>query len=238
MVIYRPFAAIQAVTFDLDDTLYDNRPVIMALEQQMRLWLQDTHPATAHLTEQDWRQLRLQALSRWPKLKSDVSASRHAQLRLGFLQSGYTPLRAEKAACDGMTVAHYWRNQVTVPQETHHVLTALAQHFPLVAITNGNVDVTKIGLSDYFCAVLKAGIDGEAKPDASLFAQAAARLSVNPSAIMHVGDHLLTDVLGANLAGFCSCWFNPTSQTVRHTPKARSLPHWEIRRLPQLLALL
>lgn len=28
MLFYRPLASIQALTFDLDDTLYDNRPVI------------------------------------------------------------------------------------------------------------------------------------------------------------------------------------------------------------------
>ncbi len=34
MHFYRPLERISAITFDLDDTLYDNRPVIARTEQQ------------------------------------------------------------------------------------------------------------------------------------------------------------------------------------------------------------
>lgn len=34
MRFYRPLGHISALTFDLDDTLYDNRPVILRTEQE------------------------------------------------------------------------------------------------------------------------------------------------------------------------------------------------------------
>ncbi|HAS8091126.1 TPA: 2-haloalkanoic acid dehalogenase, partial [Vibrio vulnificus] len=43
---YRPLQPIAAMTFDLDDTLYDNRPVIERLEREVLAWLATQHPAT------------------------------------------------------------------------------------------------------------------------------------------------------------------------------------------------
>ena len=47
MHFYRSTGPIKAMSFDLDDTLYDNRPVIRHVEQQMVLWLHSHHPLSA-----------------------------------------------------------------------------------------------------------------------------------------------------------------------------------------------
>ncbi|MFY3758398.1 5-amino-6-(5-phospho-D-ribitylamino)uracil phosphatase YigB, partial [Escherichia coli] len=41
MHFYRPLRPLAALTFDLDDTLYDNRPVIAETERQSVAFLQD-----------------------------------------------------------------------------------------------------------------------------------------------------------------------------------------------------
>jgi putative hydrolase of the HAD superfamily len=43
---------------------------------------------------------------------------------------------------------------------------------------------------------------GASKPDAAIFREAAARLNLPPESILHVGDSLEMDVLGAKAAGF------------------------------------
>jgi len=45
MRFYRPLGQISALTFDLDDTLYDNRPVILRTEQESLAFVQNYHPA-------------------------------------------------------------------------------------------------------------------------------------------------------------------------------------------------
>ncbi len=45
MRFYRPLRPLRALTFDLDDTLYDNRPVIARTERESLLFLQNYHPA-------------------------------------------------------------------------------------------------------------------------------------------------------------------------------------------------
>lgn len=58
MKFYRRIEPIKAMTFDLDDTLYDNHPVIVRMERELLTWLQQTHPAVVHMEKADWLQVK------------------------------------------------------------------------------------------------------------------------------------------------------------------------------------
>ncbi|KAB2437818.1 5-amino-6-(5-phospho-D-ribitylamino)uracil phosphatase YigB, partial [Enterobacter hormaechei] len=58
MRFYRPLGQISALTFDLDDTLYDNRPVILRTEQESLAFVQNYHPALKVMQNKDFQQLR------------------------------------------------------------------------------------------------------------------------------------------------------------------------------------
>ena len=58
MRFYRPLGHISAITFDLDDTLYDNRPVILRTEPGALAFLQNYHPALRTLQNADLQRLR------------------------------------------------------------------------------------------------------------------------------------------------------------------------------------
>ncbi|MDZ4117354.1 MAG: HAD family hydrolase, partial [Xanthomonadaceae bacterium] len=49
---------------------------------------------------------------------------------------------------------------------------------------------------------------GAAKPDASIFHAACARLKLAPGEVLHVGDDPHLDVVGAHGAGLRGCWIN------------------------------
>ncbi|MCG3722309.1 5-amino-6-(5-phospho-D-ribitylamino)uracil phosphatase YigB [Vibrio cincinnatiensis] len=238
MHFYRQLQPIQAMTFDLDDTLYDNHPVIRHLEQQIAQWLYQHHPVTATQSMAWWNQLKWQLASEDPWLNHDVTLWRFEQIRQGLHRLGYSPSQAKQAAEEAIEEVLRLRNLVTVPTLTHQVLRSLAQKRPLVAITNGNVDVEKIGLSDYFQRVLKAGPDGRAKPYPDLFCKARQFLQLPASAILHVGDHLVTDVQGAKENGFQACWYNDHGHTLRASRDAKVLPDVEVNSLSQLSALI
>ncbi|EEY98089.1 2-haloalkanoic acid dehalogenase [Vibrio sp. RC586] len=238
MLFYRSLAPIQALTFDLDDTLYDNRPVIKRVEAKVTEWLLTQHPVTATRPLSWWQALKRDIAKQFPDQCHDVSQWRYLQVMYGLRQLGYTQPQAEQAASETLKEMMRWRNQVDVPAETHRVLVELAAKVPLIAITNGNVQVEKIGLSDYFQSVLRAGPDGRAKPYPDLFQKAAQQLQLEPCSILHIGDHLQTDVLGARQNGFQVCWFNDQGQSIRRHNQASVLPDVEIECLSQLLILL
>ncbi|ELI5396430.1 5-amino-6-(5-phospho-D-ribitylamino)uracil phosphatase YigB [Vibrio parahaemolyticus] len=237
MKFYRRIEPIKAMTFDLDDTLYDNHPVIVRMERELLTWLQQTHPAVAHMEKADWLQVKKHVLQQSPDLKSDVTLWRLVQLKHGFLSVGYDEAQAQVAAEEGVQLALEWRSQFDVPQQSLDVLAELGERIPLVAITNGNVDLDKIGLMPYFQLVLKAGPDGLAKPAADLFVKAQQFLDLPAENILHVGDHLTTDVYGAKLAGFAACWFNDMNKNVINHSRTRTLPDIEINSLQPLLTL-
>ncbi len=231
---------ISVISFDLDDTLYDNHPVIVRTEQAMRDWLHQTYPETHSLALDYWQDLKQQIVVDQPMLKHDVTHWRWVVLKTGFMKLGYDDNQAIQIADKAIDYILAVRNDIDMPLLTHQVLSALSQHFPLVAISNGNADVDKIGLAPYFSLVLRAGRDGLSKPESDMFMATCQHFSIAPNALLHVGDHMLSDVIGAQLSGVNACWFNPKQQI--WLPKEACYqshqPDWEIQQLTDLYALL
>jgi len=238
MKFYRPLSAIKALTFDLDDTLYDNHPVIRRTALESHAALQAYHPALRRVTPQDYQRLRDDLLLREPEIYHDVSEWRRRSVELAMLNAGLSAAEATAGAAEVMDVFHHWRSQVEMPEETHQTLKALAEKVPLVAITNGNASPEKMGIAAYFRFTLRAGPDGRAKPWQDMYQLAAQRLAIAPQHILHVGDDLTTDVAGALRGGLQACWINLRQGNLIHIPDARLLPHVEISRLASLTSLL
>lgn len=237
MHFYHPLTPIRALTFDLDDTLYDNRPVIQRAERAMFDWLSTVLPSNIRVDNGTWQALKQQIAVVDPMLKHDVSEWRLEALKVLLMQCGCRLQTAQNLANEGLSVVLAVRNDIAIPAETHRVLTALCAHFPLVGITNGNVDAKRIGLSSYFVEVFQAGRDGLAKPNADLFRLAEQTLQLPANAILHVGDHLITDVSGAKQQGFQTCWFNDQMRSLQQVTKVPVLPDVEITQLSHLLKI-
>ncbi|UJF19412.1 5-amino-6-(5-phospho-D-ribitylamino)uracil phosphatase YigB [Vibrio sp. SS-MA-C1-2] len=237
MHLYRPLNTIRAMTFDLDDTLYDNGPVITRAVKNMWDNLAQLHPISQQLSHEQWMMIKDELGEKYPMLRHDVTAWRQQFLYLGLIQSGYLPHQAETATQELMTRFMDDRCRIDMPDETHYVLGELAKKIPLVAITNGNVDFKRIGLADYFQFALMAGVDGISKPAPDLYNRASELLNIKPNEILHIGDHLKTDVAGSIQAGYQGCWFNDQQRDVRKDKHASLLPHLEISSLTSLLDL-
>ncbi len=234
---YRNLPTIKAMTFDLDDTLYDNHPVIRDLEQKTAQWLHTHHPISQEMPHQAWRQLKNQLAKQAPFLQSDVSEWRYQQIRQGLMHLGYDDPKASQAAKTAMDQVLIWRHQIDVPDLTHQVMAKLKQQMPLIAITNGNVNPSKIGLGDYFDLVLNAGPDGWAKPHGQMFETALAHLGLPAENVLHIGDNLISDVAGAKYAGMSACWINDYHKSLKHEDYGRVLPDVEITALEDLLVI-
>ncbi|HEX6994534.1 MAG TPA: HAD-IA family hydrolase [Gammaproteobacteria bacterium] len=80
-----------------------------------------------------------------------------------------------------------------------------SEGFPLAIVSNWPCGLghfcTELGLAEYFDAILCSAEVGAAKPDPRIFAEAVARLRVDPARVLHVGDTLVDDYDGAAAAG-------------------------------------
>lgn len=237
MRFYRSLGPIAALTFDLDDTLYDNAPVIQQLETNVAAWFDERLRALGlEYQPVQWQRFKRQVLAGDANLANDVTRWRLEQYKWGFSCLGVA--NGDQLAAEAVDVALYWRSRFSVAEETHQLLSALAQRWPLVAITNGNVDVNTIGLSPYFQAVFRAGPDGPAKPHPQLFHLAQQALNIPAHQILHIGDHGVTDVLGARQFGMQTCWLNRSGRGREVGHHLRILPDFEIDDIHQLHWLL
>jgi len=225
---------IKLITFDLDDTLWDTAPVIVSAEAVLRQWLTDHAPQLGGVPVEHLWAIRERVLNNEPGLKYRISALRRRVLFHALEEAGYDQGQANALADQSFEVFLHARHQLDIFPEVQPTLEALANHFALGVVTNGNADVRRLGLADYFKFALCAEDIGIAKPDARLFHEALQRGEATPDTAVHIGDHPGDDIAGAQQAGLRAIWFNPAGKTW----EAERLPDAEIRSLTELPKLL
>lgn len=238
MRFYRPLGRLSALTFDLDDTLYDNREVILRTERESLMFVKNYHPALQGLENNDFHRIRQALRQAEPDIYHDVTEWRRRALIQAMREAGLSAVEAEIGASAAMANFATWRSRIDIPQSTHDTLAQLAQKWPLVAITNGNAQPERCGLGGYFTFVLRAGPDGRSKPFSDMYHLAAQRLDLPVGEILHVGDDLTTDVAGAIRCGMQACWIKPDNADLMQARDSRLLPHLEISQLASLTTLI
>ena len=197
--------AIQVIAFDLDDTLWDNRPIILRAERMLADWLADNVPGLGYDTE-SLRALRAQVLEESPELAGKVTELRRQVIRRALLASGVESDRAARLADAGMDVFLEARNQIELFDGALATLEHLAERYVLGALTNGNADIRRLGLEQVFSFAFSAEDVGAPKPAPRLFEAAIAHTEVEPHQMVYVGDHPELDVDAANRAGLRTIW--------------------------------
>ncbi len=199
---------MQAITLDLDDTLWPFAPVGERVERVLHDWLATHCPATAERYPLPrMRELRDRLNAANPHLAHDFSAMRRMTLERALADSGDDPAHAQPA----FEAFFAERNRVDCYPDAEPALRRLAARVPLAALSNGNADLARIGLAMHFRFQLGAAEHGIPKPAAGIFHAACERLGHAPAHVLHVGDDIEMDVVGAQRAGLRTCWINRTA---------------------------
>jgi FMN hydrolase / 5-amino-6-(5-phospho-D-ribitylamino)uracil phosphatase len=225
-------AKIAAITLDLDDTLWPIWPTIERAERVLHQWLSVHAPQTASLfaNPQALRQIRNELAESRPDLLADLSAVRRESIRLALTRAGEDPALAEAA----FEIFFAERQRVELFEDALAALEFLSARFPVVALSNGNADLERVGLHRYFRGALSARGFGVGKPDARIFHAAAALAQVHPERVLHVGDDAALDVRGAMDAGMQAVWLNRAATAWPHA----GMPHATVADLHALCRLL
>lgn len=220
---------VRAITLDLDDTLWPIWPTIARAEGVLQQWLDAHAPATAALGRDKGtlREVRNQMHTLRPDLTHDMSALRRESIRLLLQRAGDDPALAEPA----FEVFFAERQRVELFADALPALAFLSSRFPVVALSNGNADVHRVGLGEHFHASISAREFGVGKPDARIFHAGAAAAGVSAAEVLHIGDDAHLDGVGALSAGMQLAWVNRGEHAWEHAPLQ---PHLTV---PDLLAL-
>ena len=200
---------VRAITLDLDDTLWPFAPIGARIEQVLHDWMLEHSPATAAMYPvAAMRELRDRVFADNPQLHHDLSALRRMALVEALTTSGASIDLLEPA----YETFYAARNEVTFYPDALDALRRIAARVPVAALSNGNADLHRIGIGELFAFQLGAREFGAAKPDPRIFHAACARLGVEHTQVLHVGDHVEMDVAGAMRAGLRGCWINRESR--------------------------
>ena len=222
---------IRAISFDGDGTLWDFQSAMkLALEltlQQLRLIV--PNDATQTLTVQEMIDIRESVAK---ELGEEVVG--HEEIRyVAFLR----PLECVDAPSRSIADQLYRfymdaRFSATRPYpDVADGLRDLKSRYRIGLISNGNSYPERIGLPNTVDFTVFAHECGYRKPDRRIFELALLRGGYHLGEVLHVGDSLESDVLGANISGQYSAWLNR-----EHLSNETDInPDIEVRELSELI---
>ena len=204
-------ASVRLITFDLDDTLWDVKPALVAADAAQWQYLTARFPNVAlrDLAEQQAATLRSEILAEQPTLAHHISQFREVFLYRLLLCSGQATADAAEAASEAFAAFYAERHKVALFEDAASALSTLSQDYLIGALTNGNADVRKTPIARYFNFAWRAEEFGISKPDPLLFHRVFEQAGVSASEVIHVGDCHNNDVAGAVTAGARAVWFSP-----------------------------
>jgi len=225
---------IKLITFDLDNTLWEIDPVIVKADHAMREWIEQQVPAAvARLERSAFLELRKQVVSESPDIAHKPTFLRKKMLHRLFLDANLSHNQATHMSEQAFEVFFHHRNQVQLFHDGEDMLKELCRDYRLIALTNGNAHLERIGISQYFVAHFNADTVAKPKPHADMFLAALDFAGVQPQECVHIGDHPHEDVDAAAALGFHTIWFKSDYAA---TPPDDFQPAHTVTRLAQIPA--
>ncbi len=196
---------IKVVAFDLDDTLWAVHPVIIKAEAKLGTWLQTEIPELRY-DMAGMREFRDEVVLEDPGIVHRLTAFRRRLIELALLRSGLAKERALEIATAAMEVFLDARNDIEFFEGALDAIGHISARYKVGALTNGNADIVRLGLSSHFSFAFSAEEVGAPKPEPDLFHKALSHSGCAPSEMIYVGDDPIKDIDPANAVGLHTIW--------------------------------
>ena len=225
---------IRVITFDLDDTLWDNVPTITKAEIETRKWIENKVGKINWGDLNDFLNLREELIKEDVSIKWDISKLRKEIFRRKLAH--ITPEKyRNKLVEDAFTVFISRRHEVKLFDGVEIALKQLSKNFLLGVLTNGNADIFRFNIGKYFSFSVSSLEAKNSKPNRAHFDKAIEIMeNIKFDEILHIGDHQVNDILAAYDLGIESLWFNNNESTWNQNfPKPDEFSSWE--HLPEIV---
>ena len=225
---------ISMITFDLDDTLWDNVPTITRAEIETRKWIENKVGKIEWGDLNDFLDLREKLIKEDESIKWDISKLRKEIFRKKLAHVAPTKHR-DKIVEDAFAVFISRRHEVKLFDGVETALKKLSKNYVLGALTNGNADIFRFNIGKYFSFSVSSLEAKNSKPNRAHFDKAIEIMkNIKFDKILHIGDHQVNDILAAYDLGIESLWFNNNKSIWNQSfPKPDEFNSWE--RLPEIV---
>lgn len=218
---------IQAVLFDLDDTLLNRDE---AVDNLFSIILEKCYRNVPHSAKYDMLQ----------KFREYDKGSYGIGDKTSVVEAFFEEFPPESPLPFPSTQDfwnHYFPQCFSINPSTIEMINAIKQQAKVAIITNGSTHrqrakIMNTQLDRCFDVIIISEEAGISKPDKRIFDLALHQLNVEPEAALFVGDNLIWDIDGSQKASMKGIWFNPQMKPNDTEIK----PYAEIRSLEHLLS--
>lgn len=235
-----PINMIQAVFFDLDDTLYDHLAPFQGALKQILLTPSDFPYEKAYHRMRYYSDLLSDQFGGTPTTEPALSQLRHGRFKLALEEIG---LHLSDEQATAVQQAYYNKQfEIELFSGAKDLIKQLQSQSIFVGIiTNGplphqmkKIEALNLKALIPLDAIFVSGDVGYTKPEVGIFDYVANKLDLLPAHCYYIGDSWRNDVVGALDAGWRSVWFN--HRNVK--PATNHSPHFEVKSYKELHHLL
>ena len=203
---------IKAITFDLDDTFWDVKPVLINAEMKTRKFIEDSIGPLEWGSWEDFKLIRERLIVEDASYEFDVGKLRKKLLLMKIQEQISDPETANELSEKAFQLFFKERNKVEFFPYVLDEIEKLAQIYELGCLANGNADIEMIGIGKFFKFNISSKDVNANKPNKNHFQKAVELLGISKEEILHIGDHKINDMLGAISYGVKALWFNPDKE--------------------------
>ena len=211
---------IKLITFDLDDTLWDNMPTITRAEIDTRKYIEERVGKIEWGDLNDFLNLREELIKEDPAIAWDISKLRKEIFRKKLAHVKPQSLRDEIVE-EAFTIFIDKRHEIELFEGVENALSELSNKYILGVLTNGNADVYRFDFGKYFKFSISSLEAKNSKPNRAHFDKALEEVENN-------------DILFASKLGIESLWFNKNNvDWAQEFEKPYEFDSWEL--LPKII---
>ncbi len=190
--------AFKVLSFDLDNALYDNAPVIAHAENCSSEYLQAAFEKQGQTFDFETFLTIRQSLIKQNNPEFE-NLSRMRRLALSILCRDLD--NANSIAEEAFNRFIEARSLIKVEPEIDAMLAKLSGHYIIVSASNGNCDIASTELGEYFDTRWSASDDFRAKPHPQMLQAICQHYSIDSRDLLHIGDSEEKDGGCARAAG-------------------------------------
>ena len=225
---------VKLITFDLDDTLWDNGPTITNAEIFTRKWIEKRVGRVEWGGFEDFLNLRKDLIKEDPSIAWDISKLRK-EIFKKKINHFVTSSEAEVLANDAFNIFINKRHEIEFYDGVANALKSLSMNYSLGVLTNGNADIYRFEIGKYFDFSISSLEAKDSKPNRSHFDKALQKIDgISFVEMLHIGDHQINDIFAANRLGIKTLWFNnKNTEWAQAFEKPKDFSDWN--KLPEMI---
>ena len=205
---------IKVISFDLDNTLYDNSPVIKKAEKQSQQYLSKEFVKQDKIFDVDqFISVRKSLIKNNNIAFDNLTYLRQECLKqvcMNLQNSAHIVKKATEIFID-------LRQEAEIPLEINYMIEEFSKRFILVSMTNGNCDAENLSVGKYFKKNYSPQQGYRAKPHTEMYKKVISDFEIKPEELLHIGDEEKSDGMGASQAGCYFYLFTPFEESINHS---------------------